>query len=155
MSWWSTKDCLPELRDPVLLYDALDDWICLGHLRNCFWTAYGVLPSDYVTHWHPLAGDIPSGRPAVSSKTREELRMLCMAPDLDEQHHPLSSGGLESGAIIAGACSRYAQACICPMNEAGMTSAFTSCARSVNRAWRRSTRSCPKEIDGSDAAVAR
>jgi hypothetical protein len=74
MDWISTKDRLPDQDDPVLVYQALDDWIGLGHLSTCFWTAYGALQTIYVTHWHPIDNDIPASRPSVPAETLDQLR---------------------------------------------------------------------------------
>src|SRR5262245_17211431 len=73
MGWISTKDRLPAHHDPVVVYHALDDWIGLGSLGLCFWTSYGAVRTEYITHWHPLE-DVPESRPSVPAERREKLR---------------------------------------------------------------------------------
>ena len=73
MGWISTKDRLPAHQDPVIVYDALDDWIGLGSLGQCFWTSYGAVQNEYITHWHPFE-DNPESRPSVPPERLEKLR---------------------------------------------------------------------------------
>jgi hypothetical protein len=73
MGWILTKDRLPAQHDPVVVYHALDDWIGLGHLGLCFWTSYGAVQSEYITHWCPFE-DVPESRPSVPPEILEKLR---------------------------------------------------------------------------------
>lgn len=73
MGWISTKDRLPAQQDPVIVYHALDDWIGLGSLGRCFWTSYGAVQNEHITHWHPF-GDNPESLPSVPPERLEKLR---------------------------------------------------------------------------------
>ena len=53
--WISVKDKLPELFNPVMIWDSLET-VVIGYLSDASWYAYCVDddPLLEVTHWMPL-----------------------------------------------------------------------------------------------------
>lgn len=89
MEWISISDQTPAYGEPVLFYDALNDWVEVGDWRadGRFWVAQipsvsvapsRTIPSEYVTHWCPLV------RPVISDDLRLKLQQLAARADEEQ-----------------------------------------------------------------------